>query len=115
MSGQVFCSEFTSQWRQDRDEELAKAESWPRRYDLDLIAAQQRGEISVEEFSRAWGERWEQVGHEHLHAMVDRVFSACDAYQEDAGPGEITEKDLREEVRACLGAFELDERERGRG
>lgn len=114
-NAEALCTELMALWRCDRDEELAQAASWPQRYDLELLAANQEGRLSDEAFSAAWTDLWGYAGQEHLHAMVDRLFSACDAFEDNAnGPPAISDDELREEVIKSVGEYELDERRQRR-
>ena len=107
VDGETFCREFSSLWKSDRDEQYAERAAWPGRYDLQLIEAHSRGEISTEEFGRKWDDLFGYAGHEHLLEMLDRVFTACDAFDpEPEREMDIDESQLKREVSGHLAAYE---------
>ena len=80
IDGEYFCRQFSALWRVDRDEQIAKREVWPERYDLQLIEAHRHGKISPDEFERKWVELWGYGEHKHLLGMLDSIFTACDVF-----------------------------------
>ncbi len=107
VDGETFCREFSSLWKADRDEEYAKRDAWAERYDLQLVDAHGRGEISSEEFERKWVELFGYAEYKDLVEMLDRIFTACDVFDpEPERELEIDEAQLKNEVALHLGAYE---------
>jgi hypothetical protein len=107
LDGETFCGAFMRQWKADRDEQIAKSESWPERYDLQLIEAYQRGALTAEEFHRKWAELWGYTEYDSLCEMLDRVFTVCDCFAPaPEGPCEVSEDQLKQEVSEILRCYE---------
>ena len=107
LNGEAFCHEFMRQWRIDRDEEYKKRDAWPERYDLQLIAAHQRGELTDEEYHRQWVELWGYTEYQTLCEMLDRIFTACDCFHTvPEGQFEIDEGQLKKAVADNLNRYE---------
>jgi hypothetical protein len=107
VGGETFCQEFCSLWKADRDEQYADRNSWAERYDLQLIEAHGRGDISSEEFERKWVELFGYAEYKHLLEMLDRIFTACDVFDpEPEREIDIDEPQLKSEVATHLAAYE---------
>lgn len=111
ITGAEFDEGYSKLWIQDRDETYAKRESWPERFDLQLEAAFERGEINSEEFSKRWAELWEYANELPFVEMRDNVFTACYSLVEDPSIRdpryEYDEDQLRAYVKATLWAYEV--------
>ena len=112
IDGPTFEAAFLRLWRQDRDEQWARKETWPEPYDEHLESALQRGEITAEDFSQQWRQLWGFPGQDDqdLIDMLDRVFTACDAFVADpqlrSRPDvEYDEDQFRSEVGRILGSY----------
>ena len=115
IDGKTFQVMFLGMWRRDRDESYSKAESWPKRYDIDLMETRLRGEMTGEEFSKRWRDLW---GYEPTRwlEIQDRLFRDVDRFEPDKSAYEaskqdpdpynaayyITEEELREKVKEYL-------------
>lgn len=104
---EIFCERFGSLWRADRDEEWSKRDTWAERYDLQLIEAFNRGDITGEEFQQKFAQLFESENYQDLMAMTDRVFTACDVFRvEPEAEYEIDESELRREIAEHLATYE---------
>jgi hypothetical protein len=56
INSETFCDDFFKLRREDRKTLDARIESWPERYDMQLIDQLQREELAKEEFSQKWAE-----------------------------------------------------------
>ena len=107
IDGETFCSKFEPSWMADRNEEYAISDTWPERYDLQLIESYRQGAISSEEFERKWVELWGYGGYRNLVEMLGCIFTACDVFfPVPEREYEIDESQLRIEVEARLTEYE---------
>jgi hypothetical protein len=85
LDGPTFEAAFMRLWKQDRDEQWARKQSWPEPYDEQLQNALKGGAITADEFSQRWRELWGYPSREEqgLIDMLDRVFTASDAFVAD--------------------------------
>jgi hypothetical protein len=97
LSGPDFVQRFGVLWRSDRDEELAIASTWPRRYDIELAEALARGDMGADEFAAKWEELWGYEGESAYRQMLDRIFSACSAFVDDPALAVDPEREYDEE------------------
>ena len=104
---EAFQREFFFMWKADRDEEYAKRDTWPERYDLQLVDAHSRGEITSEEFEIKWVELFGYAEYRDLREMLDRVFTACDVFDpKPESEFDINEAQLRTEVAGNLATYQ---------
>lgn len=121
IDGKSFQKTFLDMWRSDRDASYARAEKWPKRYDIELLDARLRGELSADEFSKRWRElwgyeptRWLEIS-ESLFRDVDRFEPDPVLYEEskqDPVPQNaaycITEDELRERIKGYMSELEKE-------
>jgi hypothetical protein len=113
IDAESFCQKFSSLWKIDRDEQESQRNSWSERYDLQLIDAFQRKEIMAEEFERKWVELHGYGEYKHLLEMVDKIFTACDAFNpKPESEYEIDEVELRNELRTQFANYETTQSNR---
>ncbi len=102
-----FCYELTALWTLDRDEMYAKKATWSQPYDEMLTAAYLRGEISKNDFSQKHAELWGYSEDSEFRTKVHTLHSACSVFSPSPElEGEISEEELRQEVREALAAYQ---------
>lgn len=98
---QAFVDAYFKLWRTDRDLERNIMEQCGR-IDLDLIERLTTSLISNDEFAEAWRIAWKtDLQHEQIAGVLDRCFTACQAYNMNPitrEPYEIDENQLVHEV-----------------
>jgi hypothetical protein len=94
IESKIFCDDFFRLRRKDREAEDARRESWPERYDIQLIEQLKREELTKEEFSRKWTELWGYQDYVNFYEMLDRIFTTCDCYS--SSPSQIWEIDEKQ-------------------
>jgi hypothetical protein len=110
LNGETFCHEFMNLWRNDRDQQYAQRNTWKERFDIQLIEAYSRKQLTDEEFSRKWEELWGYGEYEPLSEMLDKDFTACDCFSSlPENEFEIDEAQLKKEVAENLAYFEAQQ------
>ena len=110
LAAETFCDRFIKQWMRDRDAaweaQQAKKASWSQPYDELLLAAFQRGEISVAEFQREHAKLWGYADDIEFQTMISALHSACSCWRPDPElEWEIGDKQLRQEVGDALSKY----------
>jgi len=99
LGGEAFCDKFTDLWMKRRDAQYGQRQSWPERYDLQLIQKFEQGEITTEAFVSAWSSLWGDLSGQCFDELVNRIHSACSSFNPTPVFGwEINEDILRQEV-----------------
>ena len=112
-----FVSRFMTLWKRIRGEREAIKEGWQRPFDTELVGELQQQRITPDEFSRHWRELWGYRSDNEFgfQAMIDRIFTACDAFEEKpVAEWEIDEGQLRESVSETLVSYIQGESRNGR-
>lgn len=89
MPADDFSADLCYWWTHDRDEQYTLRDTWPERYDLQLLSALRSGEIGSEEFSKKMAVLFGYEQDMPLTRMVDSLYTACDAFV--GSEGEVTE------------------------
>ena len=96
-------------WKHDRDEEDSLRLTWDRPYDQELIKRRQSGALTDREFFEQWSRLWgiSETGRV-LRGVLDRVFTACDVFNEDQERAsyELDETGLRREAQQLIAELE---------
>jgi hypothetical protein len=113
IDSELFCDTFFKVRREDRKMDDAKIESWPERYDLQLIEALKREEITKEEFSQRWTNLWGYKDYVHLEEMLDQIFTSCDCYRPVPSLAwEIGGEQLYSEVKTLFNTYRISKENR---
>jgi hypothetical protein len=110
IDGRTFQTTFLDMWRSDRDASYARVQTWPKRYDIELMDARLRGDLNPEEFSVRWQKLW---GYEPTRwlEIQDALFRDVDRFEPDPVLYEESKQDpVRQNADYCITEAELRER-----
>jgi hypothetical protein len=111
LSSEDFCLEFTKLWIHYRDEQYEIKSKWADPADERLFKARFNGEITEDEFSKAYKELW-GIAFEFVE-MVDAIHSACSSYNPSPEmEWEINGEQLRSEVQLYLDKYTNNSKEK---